>query len=200
MVQQIPEAMSEQETYDSVRIIGLADVIGLVVEEEQPDTPRLPDAAAAAMLAFSEAGVARVEARMATSSPHQRELKVSRAWAAIEHSPLPEHEWKPIAAILGDDFLASLLGISVSSVHRYARGDRSTPDDVAQRLHFIALIVSQLAGSYNHFGIRRWFQRKRKALNGSSPADLLLAPWFPDDNGPVAVRDLASTLIGSPAA
>ena len=35
--------------------------------------------------------------------------------------------------------IESLLGISPSSAARYARGERSTPDAVAARLHFIAI-------------------------------------------------------------
>lgn len=52
---------------------------------------------------------------------------------AIEESPLPGQEWVPIADLLGDDLLARLLGISVSSLVRYRRGDRPTPDAVAER-------------------------------------------------------------------
>jgi hypothetical protein len=55
--------------------------------------------------------------------------------------------------------------------------------------------VGDLAGSYNDAGIRRWFQRKRTALEGRSPASLLKQGWDPDDEGPARVRALARDLV-----
>jgi hypothetical protein len=91
--------------------------------------------------------------------------------------------------------LAALLGISLSSLKRYQQGDRDTPDDVAARLHFLALVVGDLAGSYNDIGIRRWFQRKRTQLDGRAPAAILDGNWDPDDPGPQRVRELARSLV-----
>lgn len=118
---------------------------------------------------------------------------------ALEASPAPAFEWKQLIRLLGIDMLNRLLGISSASIRRYARAIRGTPDDVAGRLHWLALIVGDLAGAYNEIGIRQWFDRKRAQLAGRSPAQLLAGEWKPDDPGPQRVRGLAHALAGSPA-
>ncbi len=118
---------------------------------------------------------------------------------ALEASPVPAFEWKQLIRVLGLDMLGRLLGISAASIRRYATTMRSTPDDVAGRLHWLALIVGDLAGAYNEIGIRQWFDRKRAQLDGRTPARLLAREWKPDDPGPQRVRSLAHALIGSPA-
>lgn len=100
-----------------------------------------------------------------------------------------------VARVLEADQLASLLGISASSLRRYLTGERDTPDEVAARLHHLALIVGDLAGAYNDVGIRRWFERKRTALGGRTPSSLLGGEWNPDDTGPQKVRELARSLV-----
>ncbi|MEX2557148.1 MAG: hypothetical protein WEB06_16155 [Actinomycetota bacterium] len=117
----------------------------------------------------------------------------------LEASPVPQTEWGALVDILEPELLGSLVGVSPSSSRRYASGARKTPDDVAERLHFVALIVGELAGAYNDIGIRRWFARPRSALGGKKPAALLARHWTPDDEGPKRVRELASSLAGSPA-
>jgi hypothetical protein len=97
--------------------------------------------------------------------------------------------------VFDPDELAALLQVSVSSLKRYQSGDRATPDTIAARLHFLALLVGDLAGSYNEIGIRRWFHRKRTQLDGRPPAALLKAEWDPDDEGPARVRELARELV-----
>ena len=116
----------------------------------------------------------------------------------LESSPAPEHEWPVLDNLFGVETLARLLGVSAASVRRYLKGDRATPDRVAARLHFLAMVVSDLSGAYNDFGIRRWFGRSRNALNRAAPADLLTNDWDPDDAGPRRVRALARALLGSP--
>lgn|SRR6187455_1531965 len=81
--------------------------------------------------------------------------------------------------VLADDALADLTGISPASLRRYAKGERTTPQPVAERLHWIAMVTSDLAASYNEFGIRRWFERPRSQLNGRSPRQLLNGDWTP---------------------
>jgi uncharacterized protein YbjT (DUF2867 family) len=117
----------------------------------------------------------------------------------LEQSPVPDTEWPRTLQLFDRDRLAPLLGISPSSAVRYAGGERVTPDAVAARLHFIALVASDLAGAYNAIGIRRWFDRPRAALGGRAPADLLTGDWAPDDEGPVRVRELARSVVESPA-
>jgi len=63
--------------------------------------------------------------------------------------------------------------VSTSSLRRYTAGARPTPDDVAARLHHVALIVGDIAGSYNDIGVRRWFTRPRTQLGTQTPATVL---------------------------
>src|SRR2546426_605395 len=118
---------------------------------------------------------------------------------ALEASPVPSTEWSRLLRILDREMLARLLGISPASVRRYAATARETPDNVAARLHWLALIVGDLGGAYNEIGIRQWFERKRTQLDGRTPAQLLAGEWKPDDPGPQRVRSLAHALTGSPA-
>jgi hypothetical protein len=115
--------------------------------------------------------------------------------AALEASPAPKFEWGGLGRVFDPEELAALLQVSVSSLKRYQSGDRTTPDLIAARLHFLALLVGDLAGSYNEIGIRRWFHRKRTQLDGRPPAAFLKAEWNPDDEGPARVRELARELV-----
>lgn len=118
---------------------------------------------------------------------------------ALEESPTPLYEWPRLIDVFGVDQLARLLRISPSSVRRYKENARTTPDDVAARLHFLALLVGDLAGAYNDFGVRRWFERTRTTLENRSPASVLAREWSPNDPGPKKVRDLAQSLVAAPA-
>lgn len=118
---------------------------------------------------------------------------------ALEESPAPTYEWPRLIDVFGIDQLARLLGISPSSVRRYKEQARATPDDVAARLHFLALLVGDLAGAYNDIGIRRWFERKRTVLENRSPIALLAREWSPNDPAPRKVRDLARSLVAAAA-
>ena len=118
---------------------------------------------------------------------------------ALGETQVPTTEWPALHEVLGAELLASLVGISASSVRRYLADARATPDAVAVRLHFLALVVADLAGAYNDIGVRRWFGRPRKRLGGSSPAQLLAGCWWPDEEGPSGVREHAASLAGSPA-
>ena len=81
--------------------------------------------------------------------------------------------------IFGDEALTDLLDISLSSLKRYAGEERATPQVIAERLHWVAMVVADLAGSYNEFGIRRWFERQRRQLDGRSPRKTLGPQWSP---------------------
>lgn len=117
----------------------------------------------------------------------------------IEMSPQPAGEWGPVIDSLGEDLLAQLLSTSPSSIRRYANKSRHTPQDIAERLHYLALVLADLAGSYNSFGIRRWFARPRSALGGQSPADFLGRDFDIDDKPAATVARLASSLTGAGA-
>lgn len=123
---------------------------------------------------------------------------LERLSESLEESPVPDYEWQGVLPVLGEDLLGSLLGVSGSSLQRYKSGDRTTPDHIAARLHFLALVIADLAGAYNSIGIRNWFRRTRSQLDGASPSKALSKSWTPDDEGPVRVRRLAESLTFSP--
>jgi hypothetical protein len=118
---------------------------------------------------------------------------------ALEESPIPKTEWRAMRAVLDERLLARLVGAAVPSLRRYASGRRTTPDDVADRLHFVALVVADLAGAYNPLGIRRWFERPRPQLGGASPIEALGEGWRPLDPSARRIRALARALVGAPA-
>lgn len=118
---------------------------------------------------------------------------------ALDESPAPATEWPRLSDVLGPELLGRLVGVSVSSTRRYLSQARQTPDVVAARLHFIALVVGDLAGAYNEIGVRRWFERPRKRLGGNAPNAVLVGDWRPEDEGPRRVRELATSLAFSPA-
>ena len=146
------------------------------------------------------AGIAR-NIQLDLTDPHGPNLErtLEHLNLALEESPAPEFEWNRLGELLGLELLGRLLGISGSSIRRYRANARTTPDDVAERLHFLSLVVGDLAGAYNEIGIRQWFERKRAQLDGRTPLDWLRGRWNPAQPGPRRVQDLARALIASPA-
>ena len=118
---------------------------------------------------------------------------------AIEHSPTPEREWSTMREVFGEEQLAELTSVSVSSLKRYLKAERPTPGDVADRLHYLAMIVADLSGSYNELGIQRWFERPRAQLENKSPRRLLGADWNPGSPAAQRIRDLAKSLSAAGA-
>jgi hypothetical protein len=124
-------------------------------------------------------------------------LAVQRLAAALEDSAAPAAEWPAMRAVFGDEMLGALVEVSPASLRRYAGGERATPQEVADRLHWLALVVADLAGAYNEFGMRRWFERPRTQLGGKSPRQLLGRRWHVDGEAAQRVRALASVLRGA---
>ena len=152
---------------------------------------------------MAEAGIGRnflaELQRLPCSDPARLSSLLEKINEALDQSPAPAHEWRALQGVLGVDLLTHLLGISQSSARRYISGSRSTPDPIAARLHFLAFVVGDLAGAYNHIGVRRWFDRPRERLGGSTPTQVLGDEWSPGDDGPRQVRELARALAPSPA-
>lgn len=152
---------------------------------------------------MADAGIGRVFVteldQLGSCEPERLSALVAKIIEALEQSPAPAHEWPAVAQMLGLDLLARLLGISLSSARRYLSGERVTPDAVAARLHFLALVAGDLAGAYNDIGVRRWFDRPRSRLGGATPAEELGQDWSPDDPAAHGVRELATALVSSPA-
>jgi hypothetical protein len=192
--------------------VTLTDAMGLLEETdvvESLDLATLRRVAERASRAGIAPGAAATVERLSNRRPEARhvsrrdlqELKVAldRLLEGLEQSPVPEFEWASLLEVLGADELSSLVVTSLSSLRRYASGTRATPDDVAARLHFLAMVVGELKGSYNAIGIRRWFRRKRLRLEDRAPADLLQGSWAPEDSGPAELLALARSLASSPA-
>lgn len=146
-----------------------------------------------------DAGIARGPAlhfdNVEPPSAAEAEALLRLVIAALDASPAPRFEWPAVSRVIDAEQLAPLLNVSVSSLKRYASGERDTPDEVAARLHHVALIIGDLAGAYNEVGVRRWFERKRSALDGRAPAALLSGDWNPDAALPQKVRELARSLV-----
>ena len=142
------------EAWRRAEAMGLAELDATRLEA--PDVARL-------VQRVRDAGIARLPAlhfdnvELPTVAEAGALLKL--VIAALEASPAPRFEWPAVSRVIDVEQLAALLHVSVSSLKRYASGERDTPDDVAARLHHIALIVGDLAGAYTEVGVRRWFER-----------------------------------------
>lgn len=180
----------------AIEVWRRAEGMGLVdanaSQLDAADIPRL-------LKRVGDAGIARGAAlhfdNVEPPSVAEAEALLKLVIAALDSSPAPKFEWPAVSRVIDAEQLAPLLNVSVSSLKRYASGERDTPDEVAARLHHVALIVGDLAGAYNEVGVRRWFERKRTALNGRAPAALLAGDWNPDDSSPQKVRELARSLV-----
>lgn len=150
---------------------------------------------------FRLAGIAAVPAvRLRNVNDEELELVLGETLAAVDASPHPAGEWEPVREMLDDELLARLFGISESSLRRYAGRLRDTPDDVAWRLHVVARLLASLLGSYNAYGIRRWFERPRVALEGRTPAEVISSAEHEEDPALAQLFALADALVGAAAA
>lgn len=181
----------------AVRISTRVEAMGLLgpTPQRRPSEPTFVEA----LHALEGSGVARRHVRAVLEGTITPDLLRSID-DAIVSSPLPETEWNSMTAVFTEEALALLVRASVTSVGRYRRHERPTPDAVAARLHFLALVVADLAGCYNDRGVRRWFSRPRPQLDGQAPEELLVANWDPDEPGPRQVAALAATLVGAAGA
>ncbi len=190
---------SPRVAFQAVTALGRADAMGLLPVNERIETLDL-SSFRNAVRHIHRAGIARnVQLDLINASGPNLERTLEHLNLALEESPVPQFEWNRLAEALGLDLLARLLGISPSSVRRYRANARTTPDDVAERLHFLSLLAGDLAGAYNEIGIRQWFERKRAQLDGRTPLDWLKGRWKPTQPGPRRVQDLARALTASPA-
>ena len=190
---------SPRVAFQAVTALGHADAMGLLPADEHIETLDLA-AFRRAVRHIHRAGIAQnIQLELTDASGPNLERTLEYLNLALEESPVPEFEWNRLTDVLGLELLSRLLDISASSIRRYKAAARTTPDEVAERLHFLSLIVGDLSGAYNEIGIRQWFERKRAQLDGRTPLDSLNAPWKPTQPGPRRVQDLARALVASPA-
>jgi hypothetical protein len=137
-----------------------------------------------------------VAGRLRAADPSRADLTayVDAASEALDQSPVPTAELTKLNALLGAELLAKLIHIGSASLLRYQKGERTTPDEIAARAHYLTKIVAHLEGTYNEFGVRRWFQRSRSRLEGQSPAESLAIAWSPNDSRARDVQALAESL------
>lgn len=179
-----------------------------VVPQQALDAPS-PQAVAALLKTLGQSGLLRsaavnlapllrqAPAELDAETARRMTVELAKMNDALDASPSPATEWGALRETLGDTLLAKLVGVSDASLRRYASGQRETPQKVAERLHWLALVVGDLAGSYNAFGIRRWFDRPRQQLAGHSPRTALGAEWGVDDAQAAQVKSLAQALVGA---
>jgi hypothetical protein len=142
-------------------------------------------------------GQAAAMALLEPSTPARLGSAISRLDDALSESPLPERELEQLVTVFDLDQLAVLVGTSPVSLRRYGAGTRAVPDDVAGRIHWLALVNADLYGAYNALGIRRWFERSRTQLGGRSPRQVLGKEWRPEQVRVQRVRALAAALSGA---
>ncbi len=183
-----------------VEVLRLAEAMGLA----NPPAGRVGYGEIAEVAGqVAEQGIGGASAATLTGDAHLSMTDIRRALdgllEAMKESPLPRSELRSLGDLLGRDRLAELVGTSEPSLRRYLAGTRTVPDEIAQRAHSLAIVVSHLRGGYNALGVRRWFERPRTQLDGRAPQELLAGAWDPDDPGPKRVQALARSLLGSPA-
>ena len=185
------------------RLLSRAQVMGFLPENVSEGTRLDRQLVGKVGELLASAGVAQEPAALLANAADGEERiadALRRTIAAVDASPHPEGEWAPARELLGDELLARLVRVSPSSLRRYAIRARPTPDAVAWRLHAVARILAALVGSYNAYGVRRWFERPRTALDGQAPAELVAEALTEEDAGLAQVLALAESLAGAGAA
>jgi hypothetical protein len=185
-----------------ISILSLGEAMGILSPERVRGESSFDTVKQAARL-VGGAGIGRqiVPYIVAAGEPDPEELiaNLKSLEKAMEESPVPEREWPVLETALGSEALARLLGVSTVSVRRYRSGERRTPERIVARLHFLALLLADLSGTYTEEGVRLWFRRRRNLLGGRSPDEVLSGQWSPEDPEVVRLKELAHSLIGSPA-
>ncbi len=98
--------------------------------------------------------------------------------------------------VLGENILAKILNRKQTTLQKMLDAPNQIPTSVEDRLNFLNAVIKNLKGSYNYYGICRWFQRERVQLNGKSPIDLLSGNWWPRDPKVLEILKLSSSLVG----
>ncbi|MDA8203559.1 MAG: hypothetical protein M0Z49_12500 [Chloroflexi bacterium] len=186
----------------AIRLLRRALALGLLADQERVDRLDLELVRRIAREA-STAGIGRDAAiALLQGDPGANRLAglIERLDDSLAQSALPDREVPELLRVFGRDELAALAGTSSVSLGRYLSGARAWPDALAARIHWLALVLSDLEGAYNAFGVRRWFDRQRAQLDGRSPRQVLGSEWDPASQEVERVRQLAAALAGVGAA
>lgn len=186
--------------FKAARVLAVAESMGLWSVDE-PVVELDASTFRAAIEAAARAGVASKASfefgQEMDASLEELERFLDRVYGDLHGSPVPECELPVLERLFGVDDLADLLSVGASTLRRYLRQERDVPEAVADRIHFLALVLSDLAGSYNERGLRRWFDRARPQLAEKTPRMLLQGDWSPNDANPQLIAALASELSGA---
>lgn len=186
----------------AIRLLRRALALGLLGDSERVDhldlelVRRIAREASAAGIG-QDAAVALLQGGTAGN---RLAALIERLDESLAESPLPDREVLELLRVFDRKGLANLTGTSGVSLGRYLAGSRKWPDELASRIHWLALVLSDLAGAYNDFGVRRWFERERAQLDGRSPRQVLGMGWDPAAPDVEKVRQLAASLAGVGAA
>jgi hypothetical protein len=186
----------------TIDLLRRALALGLLGQDESVDRLDLTLIRRIARAA-SNAGIGQDAAIALLHSDHSAArlaTLVRRLDEAMTASPVPDRELPELLRVFDREALAELTGTSSVSLGRYLAGSRKWPDLLAARIHWLALVLADLGGAYNDFGMRRWFERKRTQLGGRSPREVLGSDWDPADPDVEEVRALAAALAGAGAA
>jgi hypothetical protein len=189
----------------AARLVLLAEGVGLLPEQDAPVARLDLDLVREIARLMLDEGVGRSAALTILEGPRAPSNailadRIEDLTRSLAESPMPDRELDQLLDTYGRETLGGLLGISEASLRRYASGERSAPDLVAARAHFMALVTADLAGSYNAIGLRRWWERPRSALDGRSPRQALGSDWDPEGQAARSVAALARELLGGGAA
>jgi hypothetical protein len=196
-----PLASDVRASWSAAHLVARAQHVGALpslADAQELGRPLL-EAALSGLAAHGVARDACLALRTAATGEDFR-LLLEAAHDQLEQSPIPAGTWPVLTRLLGEELLAGLVDVSAASLRRYSQGVRTTPEVVAQRLHFLALLVADLSGAYNEYGIRRWFARPRQQLGGRTPYELLEHGFDADGKPAQRVRELVDSLTAAGAA
>ena len=120
---------------------------------------------------------------------------IERLLEAVDANPLPEREWQPLRHLLGDELLGLLVGVSQSSLGRYAAGSRATPDPAAGRLHVVAMVCADFRGVLQRLRHAPLVRPAAAEPGGRLDRGLLGTGWDPDGPAAAPVRELAASVL-----
>jgi hypothetical protein len=174
----LPPFEEEQLYPRATRFLRRADAMGLL---DEPIQELSADVVRRVARMLSKRGLASDLAARLSLAPSRDDFVryLDAALRALDESPVPEAELAKLDSILGQGLLIGMLDISVASLQRYQSGDRDAPDAIAERAHFLTSVIAALEGTYNDFGVRRWFDRPRSVFSGRTARQLLSRSWTP---------------------
>ena len=186
--------LDEEQLYPrATRFLRRADSMGLL---DEPIQELSADVVRRVAQRLSKRGLASDLAARLTAVPSRDELLryLNAALIALDESPVPTAELAKLSSILGHELVVGMLDISLASLQRYQNGDREAPDAIAEKAHFLTSVIAALEGTYNEFGVRRWFERPRSVFNSRTARQLLSRRWTPSDESARRVLAAAESL------